>query len=179
MKYLLLFTTFLLIMIHFDSYAQSKHNPLVSEYGGIYEIPEASKRPDPSLKYHLVIDVKGGAEDPVEMNRSLINIARALNLHVLGGVPKENIKVVAVIHAEATPVVLSNEAYQQNFDVNNPNDGLIYALKEAGVEIYVCGQSLIARKFTGKPLHPSIVVSISALTVLTEYQLKGYALMSF
>ncbi|WPP53185.1 DsrE family protein [Catalinimonas niigatensis] len=179
MKYLIPLTAFFLIMIHFNSHAQSKQNPIVPEYGGIYEIPEASKRPDPSLKYNLVIDVKAGTEGAAEMNRSLINIARALNLHVLGGVPKENIKVVAVIHAEATPVVLSNEAYQQNYSVANPNNGLIHALKEAGVEIYVCGQSLIARKFAGQSLHPAIAVSISALTVLTEYQLKGYALMSF
>ncbi len=179
MRYLLTFVIFLLSMIHFDSHAQSKQNPMVPEFGGIYEIPEASKRPDPSLQYKLVIDVAGGAEDAAEMNRSLINIARTLNLHAQGGVPQENLQVVAVIHNLGTSAVLSNEAYRRNFEIDNPNDKLIHALKEAGVSIYVCGQSLIARHYDGEPLHPDIEVSISAMTILTEYQLKGYALLSF
>ncbi|MDF9801232.1 intracellular sulfur oxidation DsrE/DsrF family protein [Catalinimonas alkaloidigena] len=168
-----------LIAICFTSHAQIPQHPAVPTFGGIYDIPEADKRPDPDVEYKLVIDVKGGAEVAESENRSLINIARTLNLHVQGGVPQENIKIVAVIHNLATPTVLSNEAYQKHFGVDNPNDSLIHALTEAGVEIYVCGQSLIARNFADEPLHPDVKVSISAMTILTEYQLKGYALLSF
>ncbi|MEK6480759.1 DsrE family protein [Catalinimonas sp. 4WD22] len=175
----LFLTATLLIVICLTGYAQNRQNPAVPEYGGIYEIPEATKHPDPSLEYKIVIDVKGGAEIAEEENRSLINIARTLNLHVQGGVPKENIKIVAVVHNLATPVVLSNEAYQKHFSVDNPNDSLIHALTEAGVEMHVCGQSLIARRYADETLHPDVAVSISAMTILTEYQLKGYALLSF
>jgi intracellular sulfur oxidation DsrE/DsrF family protein len=152
---------------------------MVPGFGAVYEIPGANKLPDPNLEYKVVIDMTAGAADPTKLNPALYRLARMLNLHALGGVPEENIKVVAVIHAKATPAVLSNEAYRKHFDVDNPNTELISALVGAGVEIYICGQSLIARGYVGDKLHPDIKKSISAMTILTEYQLKGYALMSF
>lgn len=179
MKKLLILSTLFVFAICLQSHAQTAQHPAVPSFGGIYDIPEADKRPDPEIEYKLVIDVKGGSEIAESENRSLINIARTLNLHAQGGVPQENMKVVAVIHNLATPNVLSNEAYQKQFGVDNPNSDLIHALTEAGVEVYVCGQSLIARNFADEPLHPDVKVSISAMTILTEYQLKGYALLSF
>jgi len=173
-----LFTAFLFFLT-FSSYAQQKHNPAVKEFGGIYDIPEADKRPDPQLEYKLVIDLTEGAETSEEVNRALNNIARTLNLHVQGGVPIENLKVAAVVHSAATPLVLSNNAYRKKFGVDNPNDQLIQALNDVGVELYVCGQSLIGRGYAQEPLHPGIKVSFSAMTLLTEYQLKGYALLKF
>lgn len=161
------------------SQAQEAQSPMVPGFGAVYEIPDADLMPDPSLEYKLVMDVTAGATDPSELNPSLYRIARTLNLHVLGGVPKDKMKAVAVIHSKATPTVLSNGAYRKHFDVDNPNTELISALADAGVEFYICGQSLIARGYVGDKLHPDIKKSISAMTVLTEYQLKGYALMPF
>ncbi|MGD1889235.1 MAG: DsrE family protein [Cyclobacteriaceae bacterium] len=154
-------------------------HPIVPTFGGIYDIPEVLKKPDTTLTYQIVIDVTQGAEEYDQLNPALNNIARMLNLHGLGGVPKDKLEVVAVIHSLATPTVLSNEAYNEKFGCDNPNDKLIRALSEAGVSLYVCGQSLLARDFYPQPLHPDITVSISALTVQTEYQLKGYALLKF
>jgi len=172
---------FLLIGISHFSIAQkfSPQHPIVPEFGGIYAIPEVEKNPDNTLTYRIVIDVTQGAEKSDEINPSLNNIARMLNLHGLGGVPKEKMEVVAVIHSLATPTVLANEAYQEKFGCDNPNDELIRALSEAGVSLFVCGQSLLARNFYPQPLHPDITVSISALTIQTEYQQKGYALLKF
>lgn len=153
--------------------------PIVPKFGGIYAIPEVKKNPDTTLTYRIVIDVTQGAEKSDEINPSLNNIARMLNLHGLGGVPQERMEVVAVIHSLATPTVLANEAYQEKFGCDNPNDKLIQALSKAGVSLFVCGQSLLARDFYPQPLHPNITVSISALTIQTEYQLKGYALLKF
>lgn len=153
--------------------------PIVPEFGGIYRIPEVEKNPDTTLTYSIVIDVTLGAEEPDQLNPSLNNIARMLNLHGLGGVPQERLEVVAVIHSLATPTVLSNEAYNEKFGCDNPNDELLQALSDAGVSLFVCGQSLLARGFYPQPLHSDITVSISALTIQTEYQQKGYALLKF
>jgi intracellular sulfur oxidation DsrE/DsrF family protein len=43
----------------------------------------------------------------------------------------------------------------------------------------VCGQSLIKQKITHDQLIDGIEVATSALTTLTEYQLRGYALLRF
>ena len=178
MKYLLVLS-FFLFAVAVQSHAQQAQSPMVPGFGGVYEIPDADLLPDPSLEYRMVIDATSGPSDPSEVNPSLYRLARTLNLHAVGGVPQENIKVVAVIHSKATPSVLSNEAYQKHFKTDNPNDGLIRALSDAGVDIYICGQSLLARGYAEDPLHSDIKVSISAMTILTEYQMKGYALMSF
>ena len=153
--------------------------PIVPKFGGIYQIPEVEKKPDTTLTYRIVIDVTLGADEPDQINPALNNIARMLNLHGLGGVTKEQLEVVAVIHSRATPTVLANEAYREKFGCDNPNDELIKALSEAGVSLFVCGLSLLARDFYPQPLHPDITVSISALTIQTEYQLIGYALLKF
>ncbi|WKN41356.1 DsrE family protein [Tunicatimonas pelagia] len=171
----------LFISISYTSLSQdfSPQHPIVPKFGGIYAIPEVEKGPDTTLTYRVVIDVTQGAEKSDELNPALNNIARMLNLHGLGGVPKGQMEVVAVIHSLATPTVLTDEAYQEKFGCDNPNGELIEALTDAGVQLFVCGQSLLARDFYPQPLHPDIMVSISALTILTEYQQNGFALLKF
>lgn len=178
MRYFFAITLFLLAMAQF-SLAQEAQSPMVPGFGAVYEIPGADKLPDPNLEYKVVIDMTAGAVDPAELNPALYRLARMLNLHALGGVPEENIQVVAVVHSKATPSVLSNEAYRKHFEVDNPSSELISALSKAGAEIYICGQSLLARGYADDTLHPDIKKSISAMTILTEYQLRGYVLLSF
>jgi len=175
----LLFLLFAFAVTTHAALSQEAKAPMVPGFGGVYEIPQADKLPDPSLQYKIVVDATAGSSQPEELNPALYRLARMLNLHALSGVPQANITVVAVIHSKATPVVLSNEAYRKHFGNNNPNADIIRTLTEAGVEIYVCGQSLIARGYAGDTLHPDIRQSISAMTILTEYQLKGYAMLAF
>lgn len=160
-------------------FAQKRHSPAVPGHGGIFKIENPDEAPNPAIKYKIVIDVTMGSEDNSSVNPALHNIARMLNLHVVAGVPKENMDVVAVIHSKTTSSLLKNKAYKKLFQVDNPNNELIDALSEAGVKLYVCGQSLIARGYDRKDINESIGISVSALTILTEYQLNGYALLKF
>jgi intracellular sulfur oxidation DsrE/DsrF family protein len=48
-----------------------------------------------------------------------------------------------------------------------------------GVKVVVCGQSLVKREIPKEMLIPGIEVAASALTTITTYQLKGYALLRF
>ena len=88
-------------------------------------------------------------------------------------------KVVLAIHAESTYSTMNNEAYQIKFGTDNPNTPLIKALKDAGVKITVCGQSLKARKVGVNQLLPEIEVATSMLTTVTRYQLSGYTILKF
>jgi len=177
MKQVLLLSIF--IITSTLSFAQKRLSPAVPGQGGIFKIENPDEAPDPSIKYKIVIDVTMGSEDNSSLNPALHNIARMLNLHVVAGVPKENMDVVAVIHSKTTSSLLNNKAYKKLFQVDNPNNELISALTKAGVKLYVCGQSLIARGYDIKDINESIGVSVSALTILTEYQLNGYALLKF
>lgn len=161
------------------SYAQTPQFPIVKGFGGIYEIADATERPDPSLEYKILVDLASGAEDNKEISRWVDNVARLMNLHGLAGVPKDKIKVKVVIHGGAIFTLLNDENYQKRFEVENPNLKVFEALKEAGADIYVCGQSLIARNLKTADLWPGVTIAHSAMTTITTYVPQGYVLLRF
>jgi|AntRauTorckE6833_2_1112554.scaffolds.fasta_scaffold01687_10 intracellular sulfur oxidation DsrE/DsrF family protein len=170
--------TLILILFTFNIYAQEAQFPIIENFGGIYEIPD-SVNPDSEMEYNIVIDLKTLQRDKASLNPGLNNVARMMNLHGLGGVKAENLNVAVVIHGGATDLVINNEAYQKRYELNNPNLKLIDTLKEAGVEIYVCGQSLIARQYGFDELNPQISKGLSMLTVFTTYMNKGFKPLVF
>jgi intracellular sulfur oxidation DsrE/DsrF family protein len=161
------------------SFCQSRVNPVIKGFGGIFEIPYAAEKPDPSTIYNIVVEVERASEKPDTINWALNNVARMLNLHAVGGVPPANINVVLAIHGGATYTVMNNEAYRLKYKVDNPNLRLYKELADAGIKIFVCGQSLISRGVDRTRMVPEVKISVSMLTVLTTYQLKGYALLRF
>lgn len=161
------------------SYAQIRVFPAVQRYGGIFEIPYAVEKPDPRMKYNIVVEVERESEKPDSLSWALNNVARLVNLHVMGGVPKENLDVVIVLHGGATYITMNNEQYQKKYKKDNPNLELFQELSKAGVKIFVCGQSLINRKVDRAKMVPEVKIATSMLTTLTTYQLKGYALLKF
>ncbi|RIJ34405.1 DsrE family protein [Pontibacter oryzae] len=168
----------LILVFALPGYGQQKIAPVIVDFGAINPVPQAVKKPDPSLTYKILVDATKASDKPEEIVPALTNTARMLNLHAYGGVPSNKMQVVLVVHSAALPMVLTNEAYKSKFGVDNPNLAIIAALKKAGVQLFVCGQSMIARNYEISSLNPDITLSVSALTVLTEYQLKGYALIS-
>lgn len=168
----------LLMFIVKQSDAQTPSNLIIADYGTISGI-ENIVDPDPNLEYKIVIDLKAASPDPAKINPGLNNIARMLNLHAAGGIKKEALYVVAAIHGSATHTVLDNSGYRKHYGVDNPNLELISQLKEAGVNLNVCGQSLIARNRGFENINPDITIALSMLTVVTEHQMKGYGLLVF
>jgi intracellular sulfur oxidation DsrE/DsrF family protein len=171
--------TALLIVIAATTYSQTRVFPAVQRYGGIFEIPYAVEKPDPTMKYNIVVEVERESEKPDSLSWALNNVARLVNLHVMGGVPKENLDVVIVLHGGATYITMNNDQYQKKYKKDNPNLGLFEELSKAGVKIFVCGQSLINRKVDRTKMAPEVKIATSMLTTLTTYQLKGYALLKF
>lgn len=176
MKYLITF--FVVLIFSVVALAQKGANPIIKNFGTVYEI-EGAVNPDPEIEYKIVVDLKTLQRDKESINPGLNNVARMLNLHGLGGVKSENLNVVVAIHGGATDVILNNEAYQRKYELDNPNMKLIDELKEAGVELYVCGQSLLARNYEHEEVNPQIKIGLSMLTVVTTYMHKGYHQMVF
>lgn len=163
----------------FQVHAQTPQYPIVKGFGGIYEIQDATERPDPSLEYKILVDLSTGAEDNKAISRWVDNIARMMNLHGLAGVPKERIKVKVIVHGGAIFTLLNDKNYNQRFEVDNPNLKVYEALEAAGAEVMVCGQSLIARNLKTEDLWPGVKIAHSALTTITTYVPQGYILLKF
>lgn len=171
--------SFVFFLFFVNLQAQEMINPVITNYGSIGDAPHASLKPDSKQAYRIVIDLASGEENKAELLFSLNNVARLLNLHVMGGVAEEQLDVVVAIHGGAIWAAMNNETYKKTFGVDNPNIELLKKLKQSGVRLAVCSQSLFKRKINTSELVPDLEVATSALTTLTSYQLKGYAVLKF
>lgn len=161
-------------------FAQNRpHFPIIKKYGGIYEIPEATERPDPTKEYKIIVDMTSGPDDPAQISRWVDNVARMMNLHGLAGIPQDRLHVKVVIHGGAIFTLLQDEEYQKRHQTANPNLEVYEALRAAGAEFYVCGQSMIARNLEKSDLWSGVEIAHSALTTITTYVPQGYVLLKF
>lgn len=143
---------------------------------GIVPVKDATEIPDPNLDYKLLFELTGNNPDSLskEINYGLAEVARVINLHVASGVPVKKIFPVVVIHAGALNAITTNAYYQKHFKLDNPNLKVISDLKNLGTKFIACGQAMAFFSIKRDDLLPDVRVSLTAQTVLTSYQLKGY-----
>ena len=156
--------------------AGSEKPLLVPGYEAARDLPGARELPDPKTDYKVVFADGQDAKNPGDVNPMLPTIATYVNTLGKFGVPAEHRHIVSMFH-QRTPdidIVMSNDAYRERYNRDNPNIAIIHALKQAGVDIRVCGQGLIARKIDAKQVNPDVQIDLWAMTTLVNLQLKGY-----
>ena len=149
---------------------------LVPGYDVSKDLPGARELPDPKTDYKVVFADGQDAKNPGDVNPMLPVIATYVNTLGKYGVPAEHRHIVVMFH-QRTPdidIVMSNEAYRERYHRDNPNIAIMHALKQAGVDLRVCGQGLIARKIDAKQVNPDVQIDLWAMTSLVNLQLKGY-----
>jgi intracellular sulfur oxidation DsrE/DsrF family protein len=156
--------------------ADSEKPLLVPGYEAAKDLPGARELPDPKTDYKVVFADAQDPKNPGDINPMLPTIATYLNTLGKYGVPAERRHIVIMFHHRTAEfdLVMSNEAYRERYNRDNPNIALIHALKQAGVDLRVCGQGLLARKIDAKQVNPDIAIDLWALTTLVNLQLKGY-----
>jgi intracellular sulfur oxidation DsrE/DsrF family protein len=168
-----------LISITCFTNAQTKVNPVIKSYGTVFQLPNADHKPDPSLNYKIIVELTENGSKADSLNEYIEALATLVNLHAAEGVPKENIKMVVILRKMATYAVFGNELYKEKFKCDNPNLQLLKELMDAGVEFYVCGQTMQKRNIDPKKLVGGTKVASAGLTAITTYQLKGYTMIKF
>ncbi|MFX0556602.1 DsrE family protein [Maribacter sp. CXY002] len=157
-------------------FSQDWETPVINGYGKIKNFEDVAVKPSSDLKYNLVFDIKDDREmDGV--NIGLWKIARVINMLGSSNIPSAEVHIIAAIHGGATFSSLSDTKYQEKYGKANPNAELLELLNNYGVKLYVCSQATAARGITAEDLNPNTQLALSAMTVLANYQLKGYALM--
>src|SRR6266480_2010280 len=147
--------------------------PLVPGHGGVVPLPRAAEQPRKGAK--AVFDITADAK-PGEVNTGLGQVARLLNLYGAAGLTARDVRIAAVCHGAADKAVLSDAAYLARFKVAaNPNLPLIRALKNAGVAVFVCGQSLHELGYRVEEVAEEVPVADAAMLVLVNKQADGYA----
>lgn len=169
------------LMFCLSIYSQEKAStgPYLKKFGNSFNIENPDLSLDPEKIHKVIFDVYSDDSKKNVPNPLLITVARHLNMHGKQGVPLENLKTVLIIHGGATASVLNKKAFNETFDWENPDFELINELAEAGVEVYVCGQSVRARGKTKEDLNQNVKMAVSAITTLMNYQEKGYSIINF
>jgi intracellular sulfur oxidation DsrE/DsrF family protein len=171
---------FFMLLISFQATAaEPVTGPVIEIYGPVYSVPDGSFNLDPTQAYRVVMDIADGPDDPAALNRSIETAARFLNMHARNGIKPENLQLALVLHGSGIHAALNNEVYSEKFLVDNTNKPLITALKKAGVNIYVCGQSAAYNGYTAEQLLPEIEMAVSAMTVHVRLQQDGYQAILF
>ena len=123
----------------------------------------------------VVFDATAEA-NPSNVNKGLERAARLLNLCGSAGLKAADVKIVVVVHGDATKSVLNDDFYRARFQVEkNPNRALLRELKNAGVNVFVCGQALNYKGFPTSAVLEDVSVADAALSVIINSQMDGYA----
>jgi intracellular sulfur oxidation DsrE/DsrF family protein len=156
-----------------DPLGPSQDGPVIQGYGAVYQVPFQDVETPLDAEYRLVFEVAQSSE-PGTVNPYLDTVARFLNMHARAGVPLENMQVAVVIHGWAAKDALLDEPFRERYGVQNANLELFRALAEAGVDLYMCGQSAMARGLPPELLDDSIEIGLSAMTLIHALKGQGY-----
>jgi len=144
-------------------------------FSGVIPVEDVTEIPDPNLEYKLLFElVNFDSDAPSKLDASIVEVARIINLHVASGIPLENISPVIVVHAGSLNAFTTNEFYNGKFKMDNPNMKLIGELEKLGAKFISCAQAMFFFEVDKEALLPMFKVSLTAQTILSSYQMKGY-----
>jgi intracellular sulfur oxidation DsrE/DsrF family protein len=143
-------------------------------------VPGAAFVADDKHDYRVMFEARHGAEQP-DLLAPAVNMAGTeLNTLAAHHVPRRNVHFVVVFHtAPSDDAVLDNAHYRAKYGVDNPNLAALAALKREGVELYVCGQELLADKVPLEAVSHDVTIVEDGVVVLMTYGSEGYAHLLF
>ena len=105
--------------------------------------------------------------------------ARVLNALADDGVPAEQVHLALVAQGPSAVAMLDNEAYREIHGVDNPNLDLLRELYDNGVELVVCGQTMVGRGLERGDFPDFVKVSRAATAARVILAGQGYVFNPF
>lgn len=153
--------------------------PVIADYGPVYTVPNPGLATPMLQELKIRFDVSRSSADVKTLSPALETAARFLNMHAKAGVSPERLKVAVVVHGDAAKDMLTNDAYRKRHGVDNPNLPLLVELKQAGVRLYLCGQSAGSRGIAASEVAAPAQMALSAMTAHLVLNGEGYVLNPF
>lgn len=151
---------------------------LIPEFGPVAEV-ETTTTLAADSRFKVSFDTAAGVGIGAH-NRTLMSVARFLNMHADAGVAPENMRLAVVVHGTAVQDVTNAAHYGGMFGgAENANAALVAALLGHGVRIVVCGQSAAFAGVERDDLLPGVEMALSAMTAHALLQQEGYSLNPF
>jgi len=154
--------------------AQTDAKLPVASANAAKDFPGAKELPDPGVDYKVVFSVAANVKAD-EVHPTLKMIGLYLNTLAHNGVPAHHRHIAAMFHQGGGDAVFSNDVYKARHNgVDNPNIAAIRELKEAGVDMRVCGQGLLGKKVEPSQLLPGVQADLWAMVTMINLQARGY-----
>lgn len=130
--------------------------------------------------YRVVFEARGGADRPDHLVPAVNMAGSELNTLAAHGVRRSNVRFVVVFHTTGSnDAVLDNTHYRAKYGIDNPNLPVLAQLRREGVELYVCGQSLLSDHVPLEAVTPEVTIAEDGVVVLMNYGSQGYAQLVF
>ena len=154
--------------------------PLIEGFGRHVDLPNADfvMRTDDNI-YKVAFEIFQPLNAPERPHMRLEAAARFMNMHAHAGISKENLQVKLVLHGGGTRAAMTNEAYQERYEMDNPSLPLLEALSEAGVEIFLCEQSRVLNGLDANEVSAPVKSALSAMTAVVTLQADGYQFLTY
>ena len=152
--------------------------PRIAGFGPVFPVEHAAVVPETKARYKVLVDITKEEPGYDKPNRGLELTARLANLLALAGVPASHVQLAVVAHDHALDAMLNDAAYKAIHGMGNPNTAMLQALRQAGVELLVCGQTMAHRHLEASQLAPGVTLTLSAMTTVVLYQQRGYTILS-
>jgi intracellular sulfur oxidation DsrE/DsrF family protein len=136
------------------------HFPQIKGFGSAVELPAAEERPRAGGKVYFDTTAAAPAGKP---NRGLDSAARLVNLYALEGMKEVRPQIAVILHFNATAAALSDSAQERAGGGSNPNRELVEQLLANGVEVWVCGQSVVRSGHALADVLPGVRIAHSAM----------------
>ena len=146
--------------------------PQIEGYGSVVGLPEAGERP--RIGGRVVFDTTAAAPAG-KPNRGLETAARLVNLYAKEGLAMARPQIAVILHFNATIAALGDKAHGRAGGGSNPNQELVEKLLANGVEVWVCGQSVVRGGHALADVLPGIKVAHSAMVFNMNHQQDGWA----
>jgi intracellular sulfur oxidation DsrE/DsrF family protein len=153
--------------------------PVIADYGPVFEVPKGSYNLDTITHYKVSMDASATGATPGDINRHFVSAARFLNMQARNGIAPDKIEFALVVHGPAGKDLLDDASYKKRYQQSNPNTQLLKQLGDAGVTIYLCGQSAAYMKLKTEEMNPTVTIAVSAMTAHVRLQSEGYTLIPF
>lgn len=158
---------------------QATKAALIPDFGPYRAIPDADFKTPANKPLKALFSIGKTPADKEKLNPSIQSMARFFNMNVAAGVPPENIKLALVVHGRAATNLLTNQAHNARFLVDNPNARLLQELHQRGARIVLCGQTMAFGGYKREELLPFVQVALSAMNAVVILQDEGYRLINW
>ena len=121
-------------------------------------------------------DWKDGVGAGLEFVRGLVGSYRSI------GTSPDRLHISAVVHGKAGYWMLKDGPYaasEKSDTTTNPNKALIRQLRELGISLELCGETMREHGWTKEDVLPGVKIVPSAYARIVDLELQGYAYIRF